>query len=72
MLHSYLPKLILTSLFIPTVCSSITKLCLGFAVRAEARRTYRRRSARPSVEYSRIGTDQSTMLKISYLELMNM
>lgn len=71
MLHSYLPKLILTSLFIPTVCSSITKLCLGFAVRAEARRTYRRRRG-PSVEYSRIGTDQSTMLKISYLELMNM
>lgn len=29
-------------------------------------------AARPRVVYSRIGTDQSTMLKISYLELMNM
>lgn len=42
MLHSYLPKLLLTSLFIHTVCSLITKLRVTCAVRRE-REAYRRR-----------------------------
>lgn len=50
MLHSYLPKLILTSLFIP-VCSLMTKL---------------RSANRGSLS----GTDESTMLRVSNLELM--